>query len=517
MSLKDMIFGIEPVIARGSTYVPLNYDDVSTVLETVMGLDPAKEIEGIQFFGPTPRRIDVATKGLLVWHLKDIAQYMNESYELENGKTVLITRPYEDYTVVRVKRMPMWWDDDTVKRIFSYYGEVKNMFKEVIRGNVSDSYHGIRNGNWTLKMKIEKHMPSTLNVSGERFEIFYKGQQQTCWRCGMAHRKFDCRTKYDEFINRYSIHQFPELPVPHLVVTSDPSDTEIPSDTETVTTTAPTTPVTTTAAAPTPVTTTAAAPTPVTTTAAATPVTSTATAPPAAPPVNDFTTVPSLNTTMDTCDEASESENETNQSVTVSSVNNSVYSSNSTDIIVAAPVTTVNSLPSGPTTSVLAPLMESQTMSDSSEGYNTIQTAWEDYVEPNMIVEVHHADNSQIANSETTLTASELEDDQMITPAQRRFTPAQSLFRQEEEVGISSDQPTREEDMMTIEVDPELYESILKDEGKRALGSSDEDNSVNNIILNIGSFVNSFNPFGSKEKKRTKLDRPQSQPEPEDI
>ena len=73
---------------------------------------------------------------------------------------------------------------------------------------------------------------------------------------------------------------------------------------------------------------------------------------------------------------------------------------------------------------------------------------------------------------------------------------------------------------MTIEVDAAQYETLFKDEGKgkRTLGSSDDENSVNHIMMNVGNFVNSFNPFAaSKEKKRTKLERPQSQTECEDI
>ena len=97
----------------------------------------------------------------------------------------------------------------------------------------------------------------------------------------------------------------------------------------------------------------------------------------------------------------------------------------------------------------------------------------------------------------------------MITPAQR----------QSKEAEHSSDQPM-EEETMTIEVDTAQYERLFKDEGvnKRALGSSDDENSVNNIIMRVGSFVNSFNPLASSnDTKRTKLERAQSQTELEDI
>ena len=100
-----------------------------------------------------------------------------------------------------------------------------------------------------------------------------------------------------------------------------------------------------------------------------------------------------------------------------------------------------------------------------------------------------------------TQTASETED-HLITPAQRN----------KENISLSpEEQPSDEEGPMTIEVDTTQYEHLFKDEGKRTLGSSDEDNSANSIIMNIGSFVNSFNPLaGLRDKKRTKTDGSQS-------
>ena len=108
--MKEDIFGIEPVIHSGD-FVPLKYEDIYKVIETVMGLDPAVDLEGIQIHGPNPRRVDVLTKTNAVWYDKNLFDYMNLEYEPETGLTVLITRPYEDYKVVkvvRVKRIPIW-------------------------------------------------------------------------------------------------------------------------------------------------------------------------------------------------------------------------------------------------------------------------------------------------------------------------------------------------------------------------------------------------------------------------
>ena len=63
-------------------------------------------------------------------------------------------------------------------------------------------------------MKVTRDIPSTLIVSDFKLEIFYRGQHQTCWRCGKDandHRKKDCTTRYNNFANVLSISEFPEL------------------------------------------------------------------------------------------------------------------------------------------------------------------------------------------------------------------------------------------------------------------------------------------------------------------
>ena len=85
---------------------------------------------------------------------------------------------------------------------------------------------------------------------------------------------------------------------------------------------------------------------------------------------------------------------------------------------------------------------------------------------------------------ERTLTASEIEDDHMITPAQRQ---------RNERISV-------EVDMDDIELDDNENES--QDKKRKVIhGSSDDENS---IILQFGSFVNSFNPFGSNDRSKPK-------------
>ena len=190
-----------------------------------------------------------------------------------------------------------------------------------------------------------------------------------------------------------------------------------------------------------------------------------------------------------------------------------VVASSSVENKSVASVKTVNSISSAPISADWAQMVEdhiieaAQNEAETSDGCGTIDRYFENYVSPGRVIQVHHSINSQVGASDTLTASEQEEDDQMITPAQR---PSK-------EVEHSSDQPMDEE-TMTIEVDTAQYERLFKDEGKRALGSSDDENSVNNIIMRVGSFVNSFNPLASsKDTKRTKLEISQSQTECEDI
>ena len=120
--MADHIFGIELVVKRGQQYVPLNESDVYEVLEDIMHLEPEEDLDTIQMHSPNPRRVDVSTSCLAVWSDNDLYKFMDQQYDLENEKTVLINRPYEDSTFIRVKRVPITWSNDTVERVFSFYG-----------------------------------------------------------------------------------------------------------------------------------------------------------------------------------------------------------------------------------------------------------------------------------------------------------------------------------------------------------------------------------------------------------
>ena len=505
MAMADNVFGIELMVPRGQrNYTPLDEHDVYQVLEEMMKLDPEEDLETIQMHSPNLRRVDVCTKCLAVWEEKDLYDFMDKQYELDNGKVVLISRPYEEYKFVRVKRMPVLWTEDTVKRIMSFYGVVKSLRKETFMG-ARNNYNKLTNGNWALKMKLSKSIPSTLSVQGSRFEVWYHGQEPTCWNCGMAHRKSQCETDKEDYVNKFSWSQFPELPTPRLIEASD--DTSGSSD--------PTaTPVVTSASD-----------------LVSTPVTSdetTASNTAADESITSETLIEDID--MQESSEIVNSVQSTNIAVSLDSVSESASVSEPASEIASGlnSKTSENSVTSveavkGPimsTVRILRPKSDEETTDgcgtiekafknvaihpdvengDTSDGFGTVDKAYNELVVSE--IDVHHADGSQVTgcinassveneNWKETLNASE-EDMDVVTPGQKIM----------EQISISASQEPTDEVMLTITDDGQKEDSKRK---KDVIASSEEENSVNDIFMSIGSFVNSFNPLGSNDRKETK-------------
>ena len=224
--MAELIVAVELLQAPTDSYF-LSYSDIHEVLDVKLNLQP-RDLEGLQ---PGHRRYAIALKSVNVWRDKNIDIYLNRRLNLSSGKVVELNRAYEATTTVRAVRMPMSWNEEKVKRIFSYYGDVKKLEKEEWRvGNdnklVEYAAAGLWNGNWRVKMIIGENtpIPSTLSASGERFEIYYQGQERTCWKCGGPHAKRDCRTPWGRYSNMFEYEDFPELPTEHETDAAPPED-----------------------------------------------------------------------------------------------------------------------------------------------------------------------------------------------------------------------------------------------------------------------------------------------------
>ena len=193
-----------------------------------MNINP-KDLESLQMQGPNPKRVDIKMISINAFNNCNVDSHIDNKYVLRSNKTVQICKPFEEFKEIRVTRVPGDWTQDKLFRIFSFYGVVKFVREEGMRTTgthgVKKSWSHMKNGAFKIRIKIKKDIPSTLIVSNSKIQIFYFGQQQTCWRCGMDHRKNDgdgCKTEFSAFVNKFNYDDFPELvPTINRTMTTD--------------------------------------------------------------------------------------------------------------------------------------------------------------------------------------------------------------------------------------------------------------------------------------------------------
>ena len=132
---------------------------------------------------------------------------------LSSGKIIQICPPNFETTEVWVKYAPMGWSNIRLERIFSRYGEVRKIEHMTIRAKDTKckDYIGKRNGIIKLTMKINKNIPCNMYIENARIEIYHRNQVRTCWRCGGGHKREDCETDPEDFTNKFTMEDFPEL------------------------------------------------------------------------------------------------------------------------------------------------------------------------------------------------------------------------------------------------------------------------------------------------------------------
>ena len=149
----------------------LDYDDGAEVIVEYMGLSAAN-VRGMQKQGIGARRMEIALDEDL-FYSTDVQRLIGESLRLSSDRKVWISVPDYEVTDVYIKGIPMTWTLEKVKRIFSYYGEIKKVYN--MRLQASDihlqykDFVGCPNGNLKIKIKSKdnKEIPSSLNIDNK--------------------------------------------------------------------------------------------------------------------------------------------------------------------------------------------------------------------------------------------------------------------------------------------------------------------------------------------------------------
>ena len=138
--------------------------------------------------------------------------FMDSELRICNDKIVRIIDPLETVTEVTVRKVPMYWSNMRIVKIFEGYGVIKNIRKERYSNEDAEGtpFVGLWNGNLHIKMVLRTKIPSGITISGETIEIFHRDQDHTCRTCGLpGHKFFECRTPKAERLNVFSLEDFP--------------------------------------------------------------------------------------------------------------------------------------------------------------------------------------------------------------------------------------------------------------------------------------------------------------------
>ena len=184
-----------------SLYIP----DMHEILIGRLNLD-YDEIEGVQQHGGAPKVFTVMVTSMSVWNNRSLDSFIGRKYDLSYGRRVVIDRPYVELTHVIVKGVPMFWNMEKMNKLFSWYGDVRRIQRDVWRKREQgeQQFNGTWNGSYKVIMKVNRSIPSSITVGGVRVEIHYRDQGVSCWRCGLAHVRRECDTHYTRFVNRFN-------------------------------------------------------------------------------------------------------------------------------------------------------------------------------------------------------------------------------------------------------------------------------------------------------------------------
>lgn len=217
MTAASLIIKIELVPEKGSYSNSIHIQDVYQIVEDIMGINPITQLAVCQKGGPLAKSYKIGVKNSRIWDELNLDRFMDEQFRLTSGKLVMFLRYSEDFQEVTVKNVPPDWSGGDVCRILNFYGTVvslKHQYMQHSERNVKADYHSVWDGNWRVKMKLTRHIPSNIIIKNTSIEIHYRHQNRTCWRCGLEHNIKECRSlgiAPRDFVNRFSWEDFPEL------------------------------------------------------------------------------------------------------------------------------------------------------------------------------------------------------------------------------------------------------------------------------------------------------------------
>ena len=94
------------------------------------------------------------------------------------------------------------------------YGETFGKLHEDIHGLSGSGQAPIGNGNYSIKMRLDKPIPNLLPIYGKKITVYFKGIQKLCSNCYGAHHRLVCKSRKLQWINyvRKFMEDNPNIP-----------------------------------------------------------------------------------------------------------------------------------------------------------------------------------------------------------------------------------------------------------------------------------------------------------------
>ena len=173
--MAELILSVVLVENSAFSSRSLYVEDVYEVIEKVLKIDPALELGVCQRGAKLAKVWFVGVKNEEIWERLELSKYVGETFRLPSGTEVEICMAIETCEEVTVKHIPPHWTRDHVERIFRFYGKVVHMKREPMKFSVRGcrrAYENVWNGNWRIRMALNKPIPSNLIISGWQIEVF---------------------------------------------------------------------------------------------------------------------------------------------------------------------------------------------------------------------------------------------------------------------------------------------------------------------------------------------------------
>ena len=113
----------------------------------------------------------------------------------------------DDWTrIVKIEGCDYKVKPEVIIGALSHYGEILTDLVEDVFEDEEDSEGTNATGIYSIKMRLEKHIPQLLPLDGRRVKVYYRSMRKLCTNCFGKHQKKDCKNQkmaWIDYVRRF--------------------------------------------------------------------------------------------------------------------------------------------------------------------------------------------------------------------------------------------------------------------------------------------------------------------------